>query len=66
MYIPDDNDVQLTSEERWIQKLKCLDDVHSKMNGITEEMFNELADKIEKKLQARKTPDYCHNRDLVS
>jgi hypothetical protein len=65
-FLNDDPENQLSSEERWILKLKCLDDVHSKQLGLTQENFDELMDRLEKRLQSKNIPVYCKNRDLVS
>lgn len=55
---------QLSVEEHWRLKLKCLDDVHSQINDLTQEAFDELIKNLEKRLQVDST-FYCKNRDLV-
>ncbi|XP_044268376.1 uncharacterized protein LOC123013720 [Tribolium madens] len=64
-FLNDESDNKLSFEDRWMAKLKCLDDVHSKQNGLTEEAFNEMVDKLEKKLKSKNIPVYCRNRELL-
>ncbi|RZC36087.1 uncharacterized protein BDFB_004408, partial [Asbolus verrucosus] len=60
-----DKEKQVTSEERWILKLKCLEDAHSKQNGLTQEGFDDLMARLEKRLKSAKIPVNCEKRDRL-
>ncbi|KAJ3653356.1 hypothetical protein Zmor_012612 [Zophobas morio] len=62
----DDSENQTSAENRWKEKLKCLDDAHSKQYGLTVENFNKLFTDLQETMEVKKVTVYCRNRDLVS
>lgn len=48
-----------------MNKLKCIDDVHSQQNGLTQQNVLNLMDSLEKKLSVIKEP-VCKDRAFVS